>query len=205
MKVKICGIKTVEEAQLVAKEKPDFIGVVLAPSKRQISLETVKEITESLKGTGIKTVGVYVNPTKEEVAAGLNEGGLDYIQFHGDEDKNFVEHYKGRAIKAFPSNSELSYEERFDFAADYILIDSPREKYYGGSGVTFNWSELPLETIDKSRLALAGGLNPDNVGKAAATAGPALIDVSSGVETNGEKDPEKIAAFIKNIRGGHND
>ncbi|CAD2078774.1 N-(5'-phosphoribosyl)anthranilate isomerase [Jeotgalicoccus coquinae] len=205
MKVKICGIKTCEEAQLAAKAQPDFIGVVLAPSKRQISLETVKEITGSLKGTGIKVVGVYVNPTKAEVDAGLNEAGLDYIQFHGDEDKDFVEQYRERAIKAFPSNSELSYEERFDFGADYILIDSPREKYYGGSGVTFNWSELPLETIDKSRLALAGGLNPDNVGRAAETVAPALIDVSSGVETDGEKDPEKIAAFIKNIRGGHND
>ena len=205
MKVKICGIKTVEEAQMVAKEKPDFIGVVLAPSKRQISLKTVKEITDSLKGSGIKTVGVYVNPTKEEADSGLNEAGLDYIQFHGDEDKNFVEHYKGRAIKAFPSNSELSYKERFDFDADYILIDSPREKYYGGSGVTFNWSELPLGAIDQSRLGLAGGLNPGNISEAVKTAEPALIDVSSGVETDGDKDPEKIAAFIKIIRGGYND
>ncbi|CDZ99164.1 N-(5'-phosphoribosyl)anthranilate isomerase [Jeotgalicoccus saudimassiliensis] len=205
MKVKICGIKTVEEAQLVAKERPDFIGVVLAPSKRRVKLQTVREITDSLKGTGIKVVGVYVNPTKEEADAGLNEGGLDYIQFHGDESKEFVEQYKGHAIKAFPSNSELSYSERFDFKADYILIDSPREEYYGGSGVTFNWSELPLETIDRSRLALAGGLNPDNIAEAAEQVKPALIDVSSGVETGGEKDPDKVRAFIKNIRGGHND
>lgn len=205
MKVKICGIKTVEEAQLVAAEKPDFIGMVLAPSKRQINLEMAKTITESLQGTGIKTVGVVVNPTKEEVDAALNEAGLDFIQFHGDEDKNFVEQYQGRAIKAFPSNSELSYKERFNFDAEYILIDSPREKYYGGSGITFNWSELPLADIDKSKLALAGGLNPENVAEAVNIAGPALIDVSSGVETDGHKDPEKIAAFIKIIRGGQND
>lgn len=205
MKVKICGIKTVEEAQLVAAEKPDFIGMVLAPSKRQINLEMAKTITESLQGTGIKTVGVVVNPTKEEADAALNEAGLDFIQFHGDEDKNFVEQYHGRAIKAFPSNSELSYKERFNFDAEYILIDSPREKYYGGSGITFNWSELPLADIDKSKLALAGGLNPENVAEAVNIAGPALIDVSSGVETDGHKDPEKIAAFIKIIRGGQND
>lgn len=205
MKVKICGIKTVEEAQLVAAEKPDFIGMVLAPSKRQINLEMAKTITESLQGTGIKTVGVVVNPTKEEADAALNEAGLDFIQFHGDEDKNFVEQYQGRAIKAFPSNSELSYKERFNFDAEYILIDSPREKYYGGSGITFNWSELPLADIDKSKLALAGGLNPENVAEAVNIAGPALIDVSSGVETDGHKDPEKIAAFIKIIRGGQND
>lgn len=201
MKVKICGIKTVEEAQLVAKERPDFIGMVLAPSKRRISLDTVKEITDSLEGTGIKTVGVFVNPTKEEVDAALNDAGLDYIQFHGDEDKDFVGQYQSRAIKAFPSNSKLSYKERFDFPAEYILIDSPREKYYGGSGVAFNWSELPLSEIDKSRLALAGGLNPGNVGKAAAAVAPALIDVSSGVETDGVKDSKKIADFIKIIRG----
>lgn len=205
MKVKICGIKTVEEAQLVAAEKPDFIGMVLAPSKRQINLEMAKTITESLQGTGIKTVGVVVNPTKEEADAALNEAGLDFIQFHGDEDKNFVEQYQGRAIKAFPSNSELSYKERFNFDAEYILIDSPREKYYGGSGITFNWSELPLADIDKSKLALAGGLNPENVAEAVNIAGPVLIDVSSGVETDGHKDPEKIAAFIKIIRGGKND
>lgn len=205
MKVKICGIKTVEEAQLVAAEKPDFIGMVLAPSKRQINLEMAKTITESLQGTGIKTVGVVVNPTKEEADAALNEAGLDFIQFHGDEDKNFVEQYQGRAIKAFPSNSELSYKERFNFDAEYILIDSPREKYYGGSGITFNWSELPLADIDKSKLALAGGLNPENVAEAVNIAGPVLIDVSSGVETDGHKDPEKIAAFIKIIRGGQND
>lgn len=205
MKVKICGIKTVEEAQLVAAEKPDFIGMVLAPSKRQINLEMAKTITESLQGTGIKTVGVVVNPTKEEADAALNEAGLDFIQFHGGEDKNFVEQYQGRAIKAFPSNSELSYKERFNFDAEYILIDSPREKYYGGSGITFNWSELPLADIDKSKLALAGGLNPENVAEAVNIAGPVLIDVSSGVETDGHKDPEKIAAFIKIIRGGKND
>lgn len=204
MKVKICGIKTVEEAQLAAAEKPDFIGMVLAPSKRRINLETAKTITESLKGTGIKTVGVFVNPSKEEADAALNEAGLDFIQFHGDEARDFVEQYKGQAIKAFPSNSALSYKERFKYDAEYILIDSPREKYYGGSGVAFNWSELPLDEIDKSRLALAGGLNPKNVEEAAAIAGLALIDVSSGVETDGQKDPEKIAAFIKIIRGGQN-
>ena len=201
MKVKICGIKTVEEAQLVAKERPDFIGMVLAPSKRRISLDTVKEITDSLEGTGIKTVGVFVNPAKEEVDEALNDAGLDYIQFHGDEDKDLVGQYQNRAIKAFPSNSKVSYKERFDFPAEYILIDSPREKYYGGSGVTFNWSELPLSEIDKSRLALAGGLNPGNVGKAAAAVAPVLIDVSSGVETDGFKDSKKIADFIKIIRG----
>src|SRR5699024_2734653 len=201
MKVKICGIKTVEEAQLVAKERPDFISMVLAPSKRRISLDTVKEITDSLEGTGIKTVGVFVNPSKAEVEAALNDGGLVYIQFHVDVEKDFVGQYQSRAIKAFPSNSKLSYKERFDFPAEYILIDSPREKYYGGSGVAFNWSELPLSEIDKSRLALAGGLNPGNVGKAAAAVAPALIDVSSGVETDGVKDSKKIADFIKIIRG----
>lgn len=205
MKVKICGIKTVEEAQLVAADKPDFIGMVLAPSKRQIDLKTVTAITESLKGTGIKTVGVVVNPTKEEADTALHEVGLDFIQFHGDEDKNFVEQYQGRAIKAFPSNSELTYKERFNFDTEYILIDSPREKYYGGSGITFNWSELSLADIDKSKLALAGGLNPENVAEAVNIAGPALIDVSSGVETDGHKDSEKIATFIKTIRGGQND
>lgn len=205
MKVKICGIKSVDEAERVARERPDFIGMVFAPSKRQIDYETATAITTHLKGSDVKTVGVFVNPTKAEVEAAIHEVGLDYIQFHGDEDKAFVEAYKDYAIKAFPSNSKLSYKERFDFPAEFILIDSPREKFYGGSGVTFNWSELPLEKIDKTKLGLAGGLNPDNVSDAIEQVSPALIDVSSGVETNGEKDMEKIARFINKIRGVHND
>lgn len=205
MKVKICGIRTVEEALMTAAEKPDFIGMVFAPSKRQIDYSTAREITDALIDSGIKTVGVFVNPTKDEADRAFSETAIDYIQFHGDEDKALVEQYQNRAIKAFPSNSELSYEERFDYKAEYILIDSPREKYYGGSGTVFNWSELPLELLDRNRLGLAGGLNPDNVDKAVQNVTPALIDVSSGVEKDGKKDQELIRKFIKNVRGGAHD
>lgn len=202
MKIKICGIQTVEDALLTAKAQPDFIGMVFAPSKRQIEISQAAEITQALTGTGIKTVGVFVNPSKEEVEAAI-KAGVDYIQFHGDEEKAFVETYKNRAIKAFPSNSDLSYQERFDYNAAYILIDSPREKYYGGSGTVFNWSEIPLEAVDTNRLGLAGGLNPDNINLALKEITPALIDASSGVETDGKKDEVKIREFIKQIRSGN--
>ncbi|CAD2079983.1 phosphoribosylanthranilate isomerase [Jeotgalicoccus meleagridis] len=204
MKVKICGIQTKEEALLIAKEKPDFIGMVFAPSKRKIDLDQAANITEALKGKNIKTVGVLVNPTIKDCEAVIS-AGVDYLQFHGDEDQSLIEKYKDRAIKAFPSNSKISYKDKFTYPGQYILIDSPREKFYGGSGVTFNWSELPLADIDEKRFGLAGGLNPNNIETVLENFRPALIDVSSGVETDGYKDIDKVRAFIQKIRGVKND
>lgn len=204
MKVKICGIKNTEEALAITEAGADFIGMVFAPSKRQIDFETAKSITSALKSYSTKTVGVFVNPTEEELKLAL-ASGLDYIQFHGDESVDLVQKYKERAIKAFPSDSVITYKEKFSYPADYILIDSPRKTYYGGSGVTFDWSSLPQAEIDKNRFALAGGLNPGNIKAAIKAARPTLVDVSSGVETNGEKDLRKVKEFINNIRGVENE
>src|SRR5699024_4439903 len=113
MKVKICGIRTVEEALMTAAEKPDFIGMVFAPSKRQIDYSTAREISDASIDSYIKTVGVFVNLTNDEADRVYSETAIDYIQFHGDEDKALVEQYQNRAIKAFHSNSDLSCEARF--------------------------------------------------------------------------------------------
>src|SRR5690625_139262 len=111
-KVKICGMQTLEDAEYAIEAGADFIGFVFAPSKRQITFEQAADIIKKLDAGHTKTVGVFVNPTAEEVEKALEETGLDYIQFHGDEPKALVEQFKARSIKAFPSNSELSNREK---------------------------------------------------------------------------------------------
>lgn len=199
-KVKICGIQTAEDAEYAIDEGADFIGFVFAPSRRQVTFEQAAGIIEKLDTRHTKTVGVFVNPTADEAKKALEETGLDYIQFHGDEPETLVEQFKSRAIKAFPSNSELSNRKKFSYPGDFILIDSPRKEYYGGSGTAFDWESFDQEGLDKSRFALAGGLKPDNIKEAVTTFTPALVDVSSGVETDGKKDYEKVSEFIKNVK-----
>ena len=198
-KVKICGMQTLEDAQYAVDAGADFIGFVFAPSKRQVTIDEVGQILDGLDKKGVKTVGVFVNPSMEE-ARGALEKGLDYIQFHGDETPGFVENFKGQAIKAFPSNSEFTNKEKFAYPAEFILVDSPRKEYYGGSGSSFDWEAFDQEGLDRSRFALAGGLKPENIGEAISVFKPALVDVSSGVESDGIKDPEKVSRFIKNVK-----
>lgn len=198
-KVKICGMQTLEDAQYAVDAGADFIGFVFAPSKRQVTIEQVRKILDGLDKKGVKTVGVFVNPTMEAAREAL-DNGLDYIQFHGDESPELVEHFKAHAIKAFPSNSEFTNREKFAYPAEYILVDSPRKEFYGGSGSQFDWEAFDQEGLDRSRFALAGGLKPENIGEAISVFKPALVDVSSGVESDGVKDPEKVSRFIKNVK-----
>ncbi|CAM4250354.1 phosphoribosylanthranilate isomerase [Lacicoccus alkaliphilus] len=198
-KVKICGMQTIEDAQYAIDAGADFIGFVLAPSKRQLTIDEMRGILEKLDTKNAGTVGVMVNPSREEAEEAL-ETGLDYIQFHGDEAPAFVEDFKDHAIKAFPSNSELGNSEKFEYPSNFILIDSPRKEYYGGSGSQFDWEAFDQEGLEPSRFALAGGLKPENIGEAISIFKPALVDVSSGVESDGKKDPEKVSRFIKNVK-----
>lgn len=199
-KIKICGMQTLEDAEYAIEAGADFIGFVFAPSKRQVTFTQAAEIIKKLDTGKTETVGVFVNPTGEEAAAALNEVGLDYIQFHGDETETLVTEFKERSIKAFPSNSDLSNREKFKYPSEFILIDSPRKEYYGGTGTSFDWASFDQEGLDKNRFALAGGLSPDNIKEAISTFGPALVDVSSGVETDGMKDYKKVSEFIKNVK-----
>lgn len=200
-KVKICGMMCREDVENAVSAGADFIGFVFAPSKRKLSFEQAAEILSGVDLKGTQTVGVFVNPATQTVAEAFEVLPLDYIQLHGDESKVFTASLNHKVIKAFPSNSELSYQEKFSYPADYILIDSPREKYYGGSGTAFDWETLDFEAVDPERFALAGGLNSENITEAIKKAGPSLVDTSSGVETDGRKDPEKIQIFIEKVKG----
>lgn len=198
MLTKVCGITTIEAAQVVEQAGADFIGFVFAPSKRRISPHNAAAISSSLSPS-IKKVGVFVNESKENIQYIAKKVGLDYIQLHGDETATFAKSLQLPIIKAFSIDAVHASTIRA-FPCAYYLIDSPAEKYRGGSGKTFDWNRLTTLQLDHTKLILAGGLSVKNVEDALKNVRPAGIDVSSGVETDGKKDSNKIEAFVNKVK-----
>lgn len=198
MLVKICGIKNKEAALIAANRGADFIGFVFAESKRKISPAVAAEIATSLP-SHVKKVGVFVNETIHRMIEIAEEVGLDYIQLHGDEDATVAASLPYPVIKAF-SAGEIEAKEIQDYPCEYLLIDSPRGAYPGGNGITFDWNSVTNLAIPQEKIILAGGLTADNVQQAIQIAMPVGVDVSSGVETNSEKDSDKIKQFIGNAK-----
>ncbi len=227
VKVKFCGIRRTEDTEAVNRLKPDLAGFVFAKSKRQVTKEQAVALKELLD-PGIKTVAVLVNMPVEEAAALANTGIADLLQLHGDEDAAYIAKLKtltrAKIIKAIRLRSGglpvqgNGAEERVYTAnagllaeaaqADYYLFDTFVADTYGGTGKTFSLSLLKGMRIDKP-FFLAGGLDADNVAEIIrqvqkdATLLPNLygVDVSGGIETDVVKDPIKMEAFMKTIRG----
>ena len=182
---------------------PDYIGFVLAPSKRQVSLEETKVLKSSLKSE-IKAVGVFVNPTIEELECFAKEKLIDMIQLHGDEDLEKIKAIKNKIglpiIKALRVRDKESLLEAQKMIAakevDQVLFDAYSNKAYGGLGRCFDWQVL--KEVNASYF-LAGGINLENVDEALKNTSYGL-DISSGVETNGVKDEEKVRNIIERIR-----
>ncbi|MGM8211356.1 phosphoribosylanthranilate isomerase [Virgibacillus sp. W0430] len=198
MLVKICGIQTVEAACTAIEAGADFIGFVFAPSKRRISAFKAAEIAHALPSP-IKKVGVFVNERAETIRAIAETVELDFIQLHGDETADFAAALPYRIIKAYTIDQAMC-ENISDFPCDYYLIDSPAQKYRGGSGEAFAWEKITKLSVDPNKLLLAGGLTTENVRQAITVAQPVGVDVSSGVETNGIKDNLKIKTFIQKAK-----
>ncbi|MEH7512977.1 phosphoribosylanthranilate isomerase [Gottfriedia acidiceleris] len=199
MKVKICGITDLKTAQSAINAGADAIGFVFAESKRRIEITEAKKIIESLPDSVLK-IGVFVNETKETLESIYQEVGLTHLQLHGDETPEFCRSLSFPVIKALRVQSEKDVEKIAEYDCDYILVDSPSGKYRGGNGTTFNWDLMGSKKIDN--LILAGGLTIENVIPASSVVKPKMVDVSSGVETNGKKDEEKIKSFIKKVKLG---
>ncbi|WP_226037168.1 phosphoribosylanthranilate isomerase [Aquibacillus saliphilus] len=201
MKVKICGITTEAAAQQAVQSGADFIGFVFADSKRKIDGRDAKRIAETIPAT-VKKVGVFVNEQAQKVNQLADDVGLDYVQLHGDETPEFCKQISYPIIKAFQITSSSDLEKLVNYSCDYYLLDSPAGKYRGGNGETFNWNLVKDLPNIGQKVILAGGLHVDNIRQAITEVGPDGVDVSSGVETEGIKDLEKIATFITEAKKG---
>lgn len=233
--VKICGIK--DEATLSGMNglPVDYVGFLFAPSKRQVSPERAASLLAAAKATAMaggrppRAVGVFVNPTMQELADTLAAVQLDVVQLHGDESPEFAkeagERFGVEVWRALPAEGEpgaagaagegegtgksgesreaaggASRLEAYQGAVSAVLIDTAG----GGTGRTFRWDLIP-EYREKARslglkLIVAGGLSPDNVGELLARYETDGVDISSGVETDGVKDNAKIAAFAERVK-----
>ena len=208
-KVKMCGISKVETIPAVVEAKPDYMGLVFAPSKRQVTVDQAKTLVEELhkqyavryNSETIKTVGVFVNETIENLLKIAEEVKLDVIQLHGDEDESFIQILKEQSNvevwKAVQVRSAADAEKWIDSSADMLLFDAYHKDERGGTGEVFDWSSL--DAFERPFM-LAGGIDSTNVARAIRTVRPYGIDISSGIETNGVKDNEKVKAFTNIVR-----
>lgn len=204
VKVKICGIKNLQDVQAVNKHKPDFAGFVFYPvSKRYVSLIVARRLKAALN-RHIKTVGVFVNAPVEEIAAAAEMGIIDLVQLHGDEGNAYIAELKKICnlpiIKAVRVQDESDIKRADYYDCDYLLFDTYSQSAYGGTGRQFNTQLLKGVKIHKPYF-IAGGLNAENVRRAIKGLKPFAADVSGGVETDGGKDAAKIKAFIKQVKG----
>jgi len=196
-KVKICGIRSVEEALFCAGVGAEAIGLVFAESPRKIDPDTARRISAALPPFTHRT-GVFVNAEKKMVEHMARFCGLTLLQFHGSEDAAYCRSFALPVIKAIRVKSAADLQKLEEFPAAAFLLDSDHPQLAGGSGTVFDWSlaERPLSRP----VILAGGLNAENVAEAVRLARPYAVDVSSGVETGDRKDRAKIRAFIEAVR-----
>lgn len=226
-RIKLCGLTRIQDIEIANKLKPEYIGFIFWDrSSRNVSAIQAARLKGKLNPE-IKAVGVFVNAPAEQVISYYNVGIIDIAQLHGNENEEYIKklHDAGlTVIKAFkmkktgeninlagnanietpekPTGSAITetygkstddvITEAVKSSADYIMFDPGK-----GEGATFNWQ---LIKGIKREFFLAGGLIPENIEKAVETVQPFAVDVSSGIETNGHKDPDKMAAFVKNTR-----
>jgi phosphoribosylanthranilate isomerase len=197
-RVKICGIKTIQEAMLVQQSGAWALGEVFAPSSRRISPEEGARINRMVRGS-VKRVGVFVDETVDNVLRIARMCALDFIQLHGSEPPEYLEELDQPVIKAFSVSGPVNAAEIKKWKAWAYLLDTAAGEKSGGTGRSFDWNWLrELNGLDN--LILAGGLNHENVGQAIRQVRPMAVDVSSGVEyPGGGKDPRLIAEFLQAV------
>ncbi|WP_066632895.1 phosphoribosylanthranilate isomerase [Desulfolucanica intricata] len=199
VRVKICGIKSLEIARAAVDAGADALGFVFAKSRRQISPSKAQKIIMELPPF-VSRVGVFVDTVPREVQEIVNYCGLDTIQLHGEAQPDFYRGIRCSIIKSFQVKGEASVRAALNCSADAYLFDTYKNGLAGGTGEVFDWDVLKIVNFQKP-VILSGGLNADNVAQAIKTVKPYAVDVSSGVETNGVKDIEKIKAFITKAKG----
>lgn len=207
-RVKICGITEVFYAQTAIEAGADLIGVVFALSPRQVSYQKGQEIAMAVKKHGLSVVGVFVNTPAAEVNHVAIACGLDFAQLSGDETWEYCAQIEKPVIKVIHVSRERGEKELLAHLGEgkrrlssttIYLLDTLVEDKYGGTGQTFDW-EIAKRAVTKSPVIISGGLNPENVGQVVSSLRPWAVDVSSGVETKGVKDVNKIKAFVRAVR-----
>ena len=219
--IKICGMRRKEDIEAANACRPDYIGFILSPGfRRSVTPEEAEQLARRL-APGILKVGVFVNESVEKVVEAA--GFLDLIQLHGSEDNAYIRDLRGRmatsdprglleatndprgrmtkpVIQAFRIRSADDLKRAMESEADYLLLDNGT-----GTGEAFDWSLIrDAEALKRGAAAkpwiLAGGLGPDNVAEAVRRFRPYAVDLSSGAETDGWKDPEKMARCVRAVR-----
>jgi phosphoribosylanthranilate isomerase len=199
-KIKICGLSSVQDIEIVNQLLPDYIGFVFAESRRQINDETAMILKTRLHSS-ILAVGVFVNESRDRIIRLCEQKVIDFVQLHGDEDEEYINSLKksisNPIIKAIRMKEPVNPLEVDTMTCDYILLDTYKKEFYGGSGESFDWSMIPRM---KRPFFLAGGLHIGNIREAIKQVSPYCIDVSSSVETQGVKDSDKIREIIAMVR-----
>lgn len=197
VKVKICGLKRLEDIEIVNKYKPDYIGFVFADSKRKVSHDLAYKLKNDLS-SDIISVGVFVDAPQEEILKIYGDGIIEAAQLHGIEDEDYINQLKEKTngelkvIKAIEMSEDTDLNDYENSQADYLLLDSGK-----GSGKTFDWRLIRKNL--KKEFFLAGGLDISNVEEAIEEFDPYAIDLSSSLETDGFKDENKIRELMEVI------
>lgn len=198
VRVKICGISTVVAALAAAEAGANAIGLIFASGRRQVTIPQAREIVEALPPF-VSSVGVFVDEERPQIEEVIGACRLDFVQLHGNESPEFCAKMPVPVVKAIRIADSSSLERIRHYQVAAVLLEAAVPGIAGGSGRTFDW-ELAAPVAPSVRIILSGGLTPENVQRAISQVRPFAVDVSSGVETDGRKDPEKIRAFIERVR-----
>ena len=197
VKIKICGLKRLEDIEIANRYRPDYIGFVFAQSKRQVTHDLARRLKDNLD-PDITAVGVFVDPPAEEILELYDDGTIDMVQLHGSESEEFILNLKEKTncklkiIKAIEMYDGIDITEYDNSKADYLLFDSGK-----GSGKTFDWNLIRKNL--KNDFFIAGGLTSQNINEAIDQFNPYAVDLSSSLEVNGFKDENKIREIMEVI------
>ena len=210
-RVKVCGLSEIEHASAAGEAGADFLGIIFAPSQRQVSPEKALQLTEAIHSLKNRpaVVGVFVNSTAQEVNRIADQCRLDWVQLSGDESWQYCLEVEKSIIKVIHITKRQEVENIIaEIERGYqlltkeeliCLLDTQVADVYGGTGQVFNW-QLAEQVSARFPVIIAGGLTTANVGQLVEKVQPWGVDISTGVETDGQKDPSKIRAFIEAVR-----
>ncbi|MFQ5677311.1 MAG: phosphoribosylanthranilate isomerase [bacterium] len=200
VKIKICGITNLEDAQAATELGADAIGFIFyKESPRYVSPDNVKEIAAALPPFLTK-VGVFVNEQVERIREISEAASLNLIQLHGDESPEYCQQLAAPIMKVFRVQSGFNVRTMQDYAVAGFLLDTHQKDRYGGTGETFDW-QIARHAKAYGPIVLSGGLNPGNVKEAVEFVRPYAVDVASGVEAYpGKKDADKLKAFFDEVQ-----